>query len=82
MWKDGEFVVGQCKRYVGTVPIGNVRDFYGAMLHVGAKRGYFFTTARFSTGSYEFVKGKQIELVDGLAVARAVTTYNVRLTGR
>lgn len=82
MWKDGEFVVGQCKRYVGTVPIGNVRDFYGAMLHVGAKRGYFFTTARFSNGAYEFVKGKQIELVDGLAVARAVTKHNVRLTSR
>lgn len=79
MWKNGEFVVGQCKRYVGTVPIGNVRDFYGAMLHVGAKRGYFFTTARFSNGAYEFVKGKQIELVDGLAVVRAVTKHNIRL---
>lgn len=78
MWKDGDYIVGQCKRYVGTVPIGNVRDFYGAMLHVGAKRGYFFTTGRFSNGAYEFVKGKQIDLLDGLAVIRAVSRYNVR----
>jgi hypothetical protein len=80
MWKDGEFVVGQCKRYVGTVPIGNVRDFYGAMLHVGAKRGYFFTTGRFSNGAYDFVKGKQIELLDGMAIMRSVSKHKVRLT--
>lgn len=65
MWRDGEYVVGQCKRYKGTVPISQVRDFYGAMLHVGAKRGYFFTSGRFSDGAYRFVQGKPIELLDG-----------------
>jgi hypothetical protein len=65
MWRDGEYVVAQCKHYYNrTVPIGHVRDFYGAMIHVGAARGYFFTTGRFSDGAYEFIRGKPLELVD------------------
>lgn len=65
MWRDGEYIIGQCKRYKGTVPISQVRDFYGAMMHVHAVRGYFFTTGRFSDGAYEFAKGKPLELLDG-----------------
>jgi hypothetical protein len=65
MWRDGEYVVAQCKRYTGTVPISQVRDFYGAMMHAGAARGYFFTTGRFSDGARTFVADKSIRLIDG-----------------
>jgi hypothetical protein len=65
MWRDGDYVVAQCKRYTGTVPISKVRDFYGAMMHVGAARGYFFTTGRFSDGAHTFVEDKPISLIDG-----------------
>lgn len=79
MWKGDEYVIGQCKRYVGTVPIGHVRDFYGAMVYNGVKRGYFFTTGRFSSGTYEFVKKINIELLDGMDIVRAVKQHNVKL---
>ncbi len=77
MWRDGEYVVGQCKRYKGTVPISHVRDFYGAMMHVGAARGYFFTTSRFSDGAYEFVKGKPLELLDGPYLQNVISRLDI-----
>jgi restriction system protein len=81
MWRDGQYVIGQCKRYKGTVPIAQVRDFYGAMLHVGAKRGYFFTTGRFSDGAYRFVEGKPIELLDGPYLQNILNRLSMGLEG-
>lgn len=48
LWRDGEYVVVQCKRYRGLVPPNDVRAFYGVVVRENASRGFFVTTGRFS----------------------------------
>ena len=45
---NGEKEVVQCKRYQGQVGEPIVRDFFGAMLHENAVRGYIVTTGEFT----------------------------------
>ncbi|MGH2541382.1 MAG: restriction endonuclease [Ardenticatenaceae bacterium] len=79
MWRDGEFAVAQCKHYYDrNVPVTQVRDFYGTMMHRGAARGYFFTTGRFSDGTYEFVEGKPLALIDREYLERILTQLEHR----
>jgi restriction system protein len=60
-------VVFQCKRYVGTVSSGQVRDFRGAM--VGrAEKGLLITTGRFSRDAVAEATREgapPIDLIDG-----------------
>lgn len=60
-------VVFQCKRYKGSVPVGKVRDFRGAM--VGrADKGLFITTGTFTRDAREEAKrdgATPIDLIDG-----------------
>ncbi len=65
----GNQAVVQCKRYRGTVGEAVIRDLYGTMIHFGAGYGYLFTTGAISSVAYNWVKGKPIELVDGLRLA-------------
>jgi HJR/Mrr/RecB family endonuclease len=66
LWRGDVYGIAQCKLYQGTVPIAMVRDFYGTMMHRGAKIGFIFTTGRFPVSAEEFVRGKEIRLVDGV----------------
>jgi len=64
--KDGEVGYIQCKKFVNRpVPVGAVRDFYGALAsHFSKSKGYFITTNTFTLEAIKFVEDKPIELVD------------------
>ena len=61
----------QCKRYsTRQVPVGAVRDFYGAMADKAASgKGFFITTSTFTLEAERFAQGKPLELIDGLKLA-------------
>lgn len=59
-----EKVIVQCKRYKGKVGVEKIRDFYGTLLHSKANKGYFVTTGYFTTGARDWIKGKNIILID------------------
>ena len=63
--RPGEKAIAQCKRFVGTVGQSVVRDFFGALVHSGATRGYLVSTGLFSLSALAWAHGKEIVLVDG-----------------
>lgn len=64
--KDGVVHYIQCKKFITSkVPVGAVRDFYGAIAdRVHGGKGYFITTNVFTLEAEKFAEGKPIELVD------------------
>jgi restriction system protein len=64
-----ENIYVQAKRYTNTkVPPKEVRDFAGAMVGEGARKGVFFTTSAFTAPAQTYaraVQGMSITLVDG-----------------
>ncbi len=60
----GKWIV-QCKRYRSSVGEPVVRDFFGAMHHEAASRGFLMTTGSFTPQAMEWVRGKPITLYDG-----------------
>lgn len=60
----GKWIV-QCKRYRSSVGEPVVRDFFGAMHHEAASRGFLMTTGSFTPQAVEWVRGKPITLYDG-----------------
>jgi len=63
--KTGKHWVAQCKRYKGKVGEPVIRDFYGAMLHEQATRGFMITTGTFTRQARAWSEGKPIILWDG-----------------
>lgn len=61
----GGKVVIQAKRYKNTVGVSAARDLYGTMINEGASKGILITTSQYGKDTYEFVKDKPIELLDG-----------------
>lgn len=72
--KDGVKHYIQCKKYITRqVPVGAVRDFYGAMADKGAStKGFFITTNTFTLEAEKFAEGKPIELIDGLKLSKYI----------
>ena len=64
--------IAQCKRYRGTVGQPAIRDFYGALVHEKAVRGYFVTTGQFSLAASTWAQGKPIALTDGVDLLSAL----------
>jgi len=64
--KDGCVHYIQCKKFIlSKVPVGAVRDFYGAIAdRVDGGKGYFITTNVFTLDAEKFAEDKPIELVD------------------
>lgn len=64
--KDGEVGYIQCKKFITReVPVGAVRDFYGAFVgRLASSKGYFVTTNKFTLEAIKFAEDKPIELVD------------------
>jgi restriction system protein len=60
--------VVQCKRWKGDVGPAVVREFYGAMIHAGARHGFIVTTARFTAAARVWSQNKPIALIDGQAL--------------
>src|SRR5574337_2119353 len=61
----GGKVVIQTKRYRNTVGVSAVRDLFGTMQNEGASKGILVTTSGYGAASFEFAKGKPIELLSG-----------------
>lgn len=64
MQKGKEKIAVQCKRWSDPVGEGVVRDFYGSLLHQGAKLGCIIATTTYSDHAKEFAQGKPIKLID------------------
>lgn len=56
----------QCKKFIKSqVGVGDVRDFYGALIdHLASGKGYFITTNKFTLEAEKFSEDKPIELID------------------
>lgn len=69
----------QAKRWKGTIPIHQVRDFGGALLGKKSKKGIFITTSDFSQEAYEYVKTPEtkIILINGEQLVKYMADYNV-----
>lgn len=64
----GGKVVIQAKRYKNTVGVNAVRDLFGTVQNEGASKGILVTTSGYGKASFEFAKGKPLELLDGSAL--------------
>jgi restriction system protein len=64
--KGSEFFLVQCKQWRSTtVGVGVVRELLGSMVAVGATGGMVVTSGTFSKEAEAFVKGRNIELING-----------------
>lgn len=60
----GDLHVAQCKHWKSEVGSPVVRDFYGAMLHFKASKGFLVVCAGVSKSAQEFIAGKPIEVMN------------------
>ena len=81
-----ERVYVQAKRYGkdNTVQRPDIQGFVGALHGVGANRGIFITTSRFSTGAREYSKGigTRVVLIDGQRLSELMIKYGVGVQQR
>ena len=72
-------VAFQCKRYSGTVPTGDIRNFRGS-LTTDVEKAIFVTTGSFSASARAeaFAQGKvQVDLIDGEEFIDKLAEYNI-----
>ncbi len=69
----------QAKRWDGTVPAKEIRDFAGSLLSKKSKKGIFITTSDFSDDSIDFIKSidNKIVLINGQRLAHLMFEHNV-----
>ncbi len=68
--KGGERFLVQCKQWRALkVSVSVVRELYGVMTDQGAAGGFVVTSGRFTDDASSFAKGKNIDLIDGDALA-------------
>lgn len=77
--KDGHKHYIQCKKFITSkVPVGAVRDFYGAIAdRIDGGKGYFITTNVFTLDAEKFASDKPIELVDKFKLMEYMRLANV-----
>jgi restriction endonuclease Mrr len=77
--KDKERIAVQCKRYKRTVPVSQVRDFYGSFVGTYS-RGIFVTSSTFSKSTREWAEERQgLELVNGQHLAKLFVEHNPKI---
>jgi len=71
----------QAKKWVNTVPVGQIRDFAGSLLSKKAKKGIFISTSNYPKNAYDFVASiePKIVLIDGKELAELMIEYDVGL---
>jgi restriction system protein len=72
----GKFCV-QAKLYRNTVPPSAVRDLFGAVSHEGATKGLLITTSGFSKATYNWAKGKPLQLIDGTGLLSICNAHGI-----
>lgn len=77
--KDGLLHYIQCKKFINSkVPVGAVRDFYGAIAdRIDGGKGYFITTNVFTLDAEKFAEDKPMELVDKFKLIEYMRLSNV-----
>jgi restriction system protein len=76
--KGGKYIV-QVKKYTHTVPVSAIRELNGVMADEGANRGILVTTSDFGGDSWEFVKGKPLQLVNGPNLKQLFNDYGYKV---
>lgn len=67
--KDGEKTLVQCKQWKAfKVGVNIVRELYGVMAAQGAAGGYVVTSGQFTREARDFAAGRNISLMDGVAL--------------
>ena len=72
--KDGVVNYIQCKKFITQqVTVGDMRDFYGAIVNnLSTGKGYFITTNVYTLEAEKFAEDKPIELIDGAELVRYI----------
>ena len=69
--KGNEKSLVQCKHWKARmVGVGVVRELYGVMAAQGAAAGFVVTSGRFTADALAFAKGRNVELIEGIALAK------------
>lgn len=77
-----EEIYFQAKRWKGTVPIHQVRDFAGALLAKKSKKGIFITTSDFSPDAHDYVRNTDLKiiLINGDELSKLMFENNLGVT--
>ena len=69
----------QAKKYKvdNVVQRKDIQAFFGALSDIGASRGVFMTTSRFTKGAYETAERNSIVLIDGFTLTDLMLSYKV-----
>lgn len=71
--KDGEIFLVQCKQWKAfKVSVTIVRELFGVMASKGATGGFVVSSGIFTKEAKSFAKGQNIELIDGLELAKMI----------
>lgn len=62
--KDNKITAVQCKAHKAQIGPSVARDFYGTLIHNHYSQGILVSRSGFTSGVYEFVRGKPIELLN------------------
>lgn len=73
----GGKIIIQAKRYKNTVGVAAVRELYGAIINEGAKKGILVSTSGYGKDSFEFIKDKPIDLIDGKHLLSLLEEQNI-----
>ena len=67
----GGLVVVQCKRYAPSKKITapNIMQFFGMMVHHGARQGIYVTTSTFTKSAFDLTAKRDIRTIDGAGIA-------------
>jgi restriction system protein len=76
--RDNEVFLVQCKQWRAfKVSVNIVRELFGVMAAQGAAGGFVVTSGVFTDEAMAFAKGRNIELIDGTALARMIERARV-----
>jgi restriction system protein len=71
--RNNEVFLVQCKQWRAyKISVNIVRELFGVMAAQGATGGFVVTSGVFTDEAVAFVKGRNIELIDGTALARMI----------
>lgn len=77
--KNKQRIAVQCKKYKRTVPVSQVRDFYGSFIGTFT-RGVFVTSSGYSQATREWAEEREgLELVDGQELAKLFVEHNPKI---
>ncbi len=68
--KGSECIAVQCKAHKALIGPSVARDLYGTMQHMGYQKGMIVSRSGFTSGVYDFVVGKNIQLVSLNAILK------------